>query len=133
MNEQFFEDEKKLSASETIVMKAIWSVGEDISVPDLIQLLKKEWEKDYARTTVTTFLLKLTAKGFVTTYHKGKLSFVHAEKSEEDYRTKLLEDETKFWFQGKFSKLLSALCGTQKLTQEDVEEIRKVLDDNMSD
>ena len=129
MNEQFFEEERNLSASETTIMKAIWDAGQDISIPDLIELLRTDYGKDYARTTVVTFLLKLSDKGFVRTYRKGKLSYAHAMKSEADYRTKLLNEETDYWFDGNVSNLFSALCSSRKLTKDEIGEIRSLLDD----
>ena len=129
MNEQFFEEERNLSASETTIMKAVWDAGEDISIPDLIEVLRTNYGKDYARTTVVTFLLKLSDKGFVRTYRKGKLSYAHAMKSEAEYRTKLLNEETDYWFNGNVSNLFSALCNTRKLTNEEIVEIRSLLDD----
>lgn len=129
MNEQFFEEERNLSASETTIMKAVWDAGEDISIPDLIEVLRTNYGKDYARTTVVTFLLKLSDKGFVRTYRKGKLSYAHAMKSEAEYRTKLLNEETDYWFNGNVSNLFSALCSTRKLTKEEIVEIRSLLDD----
>ena len=129
MNEQFFEEERNLSASETTIMKAIWDAGKDISIPDLIEVLRTDYGKDYARTTVVTFLLKLSDKGFVRTYRKGKLSYAHAMKSEADYRTKLLNEETEYWFDGNVSNLFSALCSSRKLTKDEIEEIRSLLDD----
>ena len=130
MNEQIFEDAQGLSACETIIMKAIWDEDGDISIQNLIEVLKTKWGKDYARTTVVTFLLKLTAKGFVQTYRNGKNAYVHAIKSEEDYKTKLVAEDRDFWFGGKLSGLMSALCRERKLTQAEADEIRKILDDN---
>lgn len=133
MSEKIFEEEKGLSASETIIMKAVWDEKEDISLMDLLEVLKTKWGKDYARTTVVTFLLKLNAKGYVQTYRKGKLSYVHAVKSEDDYRTKLATEDRDFWFGGKVTSLISALCRDRKLTQTEADEIRKILDDNTMD
>lgn len=129
MNEQFFEEERNLSASETTIMKAVWDAGEDISIPDLIEVLRTDYGKDYARTTVVTFLLKLSDKGFVRTYRKGKLSYAHAMKSEAEYRTKLLNEETDYWFNGNVSNLFSALCNSRRLTKDEIGEIRSLLDD----
>ncbi len=128
MNEKFFEEERNLSASETVIMKAIWDAKEDISIPDLIDKLREEYGKDYARTTVVTFLLKLSDKGFVRTYRKGKLSYAHIMKSEEDYKAKLLSEEADFWFDGQVPKMVSALVSKRNISKEDVEEIKNLLD-----
>lgn len=100
-------EEKNLSNAESVIMKAIWDHGtyEDISIPDLILLLKEQYGRDYARTTVVTFLLKLSDKRFVSTYRKGKLSYVHAYKTLDDYREKVLNDMLEFWYDGDIALL----------------------------
>lgn len=130
---EFFEEDKGLSACETVIMKAIWDAEGDISIPNLIEVLRTKWGKDYARTTVTTFITKLMAKGYVNTYRKGKLSYAYAVKSEEEYKTKLAANDRDFWFGGKITNLISALCSDKKLTQNEADEIRKILDENVLD
>lgn len=103
-----FTDEN-LSVCETIIMKAIWNEEEDISIPDLIKVLRERYGKDYARTTVTTFLTKLMAKGYVRTYRKERLSYAHAIKSEEEYKEKLLKEMVEFWYGGSKKALIEKL------------------------
>ena len=128
MDENFANEERNLSSAETLVMKAVWDVAEDISVPDLMENLKVKYARDYARTTVATFLLKLSEKGFVRVYRKGKLSYVHALKREADYRTKLLQDEVDFWYHGNRMELLASLFREEKMTESDKMKIWRVLD-----
>ena len=61
-----------LSACETMIMKVIWDAKEDIALQDLIRELADRYKKNYARTTVVTFVHKIVDKGFATTYRKGK-------------------------------------------------------------
>lgn len=121
-------EERNLSGSESIVMKTIWDAGEDISVPDLMIALKEKYGKDYARTTVQTFLLKMIGKGFVQIYRRGKLSYVHALKGEADYKAKLLQEEMDFWYQGDPAQLVASLFRAGEMTEEDKEHIRRALD-----
>lgn len=122
------EEDRKLSGSEAMVMKAVWDAGEDISVPDLMIALKEKYGKDYARTTVQTFLLKMIGKGFVQIYRRGKLSYVHALKGEADYKAKLLQEEMDFWYQGEPAQLVASLFRAGEMTEEDKEQIRRALD-----
>lgn len=122
------EEDRKLSGSEAMVMKAVWDAGEDISVPDLMIALKEKYGKDYARTTVQTFLLKMIGKGFVQIYRRGKLSYVHALKGEADYKAKLLQEEMDFWYQGDPAQLVASLFRAGEMTEEDKEHIRRALD-----
>ena len=126
--ENFLNEERNLSSAETIVMKTIWDAGEDISVPDLMIALKEKYGKDYARTTVQTFLLKMIGKGFVQIYRRGKLSYVHALKGEADYKAKLLQEEMDFWYQGDPAQLVASLFRAGEMTEEDKEHIRRALD-----
>lgn len=82
---------------------------EDISVPDLISNLNTKYGKGYARTTVTTFLTKIQARGFLTTYRNGKLSYVHALIGKEEYREECLKEFLDFWYNGDVERMQSDL------------------------
>lgn len=69
-----------LSACETMIMKVIWDAKEDIALQDLIRELADRYKKNYARTTVVTFVHKIVDKGFATTYRKGKAAYIHPKK-----------------------------------------------------
>ena len=126
--ENFLNEERNLSSAETIVMKTIWDAGEDISVPDLMVSLKVKYAKEYARTTVQTFLLKLSEKGFVRVYRKGKLSYVRAIKDEAEYKVKLLQEGMDFWYRGNPAELVMGLFHARGMTEKDKEQIRRALD-----
>ena len=96
----FIEEERLLSESESVVMRAVWDAEADISIPDLIDVLKEKYGKEYARTTVVTFLLKISDKRFVRTYRKGKLSFAHPLVSKEEYRKILTSNLVRDWYSG---------------------------------
>ncbi len=117
-----------LSASETLIMKAIWDAGEDIAVPDLTEALLKDYGKDYKRTSIGTFLDKLIAKGFVERYRKGRLAYIHPLQDEEEYKRNLIQEDADFWFRGKISHVIAALSSERKISKEEMEEIRSILD-----
>ena len=84
MDKEWLEEERNLSPGESIIMKAVWDLGQDVPVQELNRLLREKYGKDYARTTVATFLLKLSEKGFVRSYRKGRYAYVRVLKSEEE-------------------------------------------------
>ena len=129
MEQDFLREDRNLSPCETIIMKAVWDAKEDIALMDLMVVLREKYGKDYARTTITTFLLKLSEKDFVRTYRKGKASYVHAIRSEEEYKVKLIGEQTDLWYDGQPVEVISALCKTNKITKADVEAIRRLIDD----
>lgn len=123
-----FDDDQDLTTCEAIIMKTVWDIGGDVLLMDLQRILKEKYGKDYSRTTVATFLLKLSNKGYVKTYKKGRNSFIRTVKSEEEYKKNLLKKQTEFWFSKSPAAMVSALCKCEKLTKSDIDEIRGVLD-----
>lgn len=120
---------RDLSNCETLIMKVIWEAKGDIAVQDLIARLRDEYDKDYARTTVVTFVRKLVDKGFVSTYRIRKTAYIHPEKDEKRYVEQMMHDETCFWFQGLPSQLLSAVCSSQKVSKSEIQKMRDLLDE----
>ena len=118
-----------LSYCESMVMKLVWDAGKDISVQELITQLRERYNKDYARTTVVTFLGKISEKGYITTYRKGKNSYIHAEKDEDWYKKKKLNEETRFWYEDDPVQLISALCESRKITGDEITRMRKLLNE----
>lgn len=110
-------------------MKLVWDAEGDISVQKLIVEIRERYGKDYVRTTVVTFVKKLIDKGFVTTYRVGRASFVHAERDEYQYKRQLMTEATDFWFEGKPSALLAAVCSGRDVPEEEVREMRRLLDE----
>lgn len=126
-------DKEELSACEAMIMKVIWDARQDISIPELTVRLKERFQKDYVRTTIVTYLLRLSDKGFVSTYRKGRLAYAHAEKSEAQYKANLAKKQTDFWFDGRVSDFVASLCQTKHLAKEDADRLRRLLDEEDGD
>lgn len=114
---------RELSACETLIMKIVWDYDGDIPLKDLMASLKEEYHKDYARTTVATFLTRLHNKGFIETYRKGRASFTHPLKDQDKYKEKLLKEDLQFWFGGNMEALLAALCKAENISEEDTKKL----------
>lgn len=120
--------EYDLSASERTIMRCIWASDTDLSMPALMEAVKVRFGKEYKRTSIGTFIAHMSEKGYVSTYRKGHFAFVHAEKTEDEYRRKRAKEETDDWFQGKASGYLAALLEENAITKEEAAEIRRILD-----
>lgn len=126
-NDVIFEEEKNLSQAEMIIMKVIWGIEGDVPLLELINALKTERNIDYARTTVATFLTKLSAKGFVKTYRKGKHSYIRVLKTEEEYLDKMYSEEIEFWFDGKLEKAICQMCHAKNIPDEVIKKMTDTL------
>ena len=117
----------ELSPCEALIMKLIWEAQQDIPVQDLIDQLRDDYKKEYARTTVVTFVGKLKDKRFVDTYRKGKAAFIHPLRTEDEYRAQLLKEEADFWFNGNVFDMVAAILQSQEFTEEEVKKIKKIV------
>lgn len=119
---------REMSGCESLIMKIVWDAKGDVSTQDLIRILNERFGKDYARTTVVTLVNRLKNKGFVSSYRIGRASFVHAEKTEEEYTQNLIGQQTDFWFMGSEAKLVAALCKNRSISEEEKTKIKDILD-----
>lgn len=86
-----------LTDSETIIMNAIWAKGGYVSMKELVASLRDDFGRDYARTTVTTFLGKLACKELICTERKGRNSYVRALASRKECLLAEFEHLSKIW------------------------------------
>ncbi len=119
---------EELSVCEAPIMKIIWESNPDISVPELVKQLNEQYGKEYARTTVVTFLTRMAGKGYITTQRRGRISYVHAIKSEQEYKQQLAQKEIEFWFHGSMAEFAQTLCAATPLTHEECQKLRRLLD-----
>ena len=108
---------EELSVCEAPIMKIIWESNPDISVPELVKQLNEQYGKEYARTTVVTFLTRMAGKGYV-----------HAINSEQEYKQQLAQKEIEFWFHGSMAEFAQTLCAAAPLTHEECQKLRRLLD-----
>ena len=116
---------EELSVCEAPIMKIIWESNPDISVPELVKQLNEQYGKEYARTTVVTFLTRMAG---ITTQRRGRISYVHAIKSEQEYKQQLAQKEIEFWFHGSMAEFAQTLCAAAPLTHEECQKLRRLLD-----
>lgn len=120
---------KDLSSCEKLIMKIVWDSEQDVSTQEIMDSLKSKYNKDYARTTVITFVQRLAEKGFVSSYRKGRVAYVHALRDEHIYKESFIRNIEEFWFMGDSSMLLSTLFKNKKPTEQEIKNLRKLIDE----
>lgn len=87
-----------LTECEKIVMKSVWDAGKDVSLVEIMAAIQDKYDKEWKRQTVSTFLLHLIQKGFLTSYRVGRVFYYHEEVSLEDFKLQVTGDFLKFWY-----------------------------------
>jgi len=126
----------KITESEWQIMEQIWayqesmdsdnqSPGYGITQPALMEHLEKNWNKN----TVHTFLKRLCEKGFLevvkdTSPHRY-VPIVSREVCEKEERQSFLDRV----YQGSAGRMVAAFVRDGDLSEEDVRELRKLLEE----
>ncbi|UZR97562.1 BlaI/MecI/CopY family transcriptional regulator [Chondrinema litorale] len=117
----------KLSAAEESLMELIWENGQVF----MKNLLDQYPEPKPAKTTVATLLKRLQEKEFVgyTLYGNSRQYYPLVKK--EDYFSKHLGKLIKNYFGNSALKFASFFTQSQKLTYEELEALKKMVDEEM--
>ena len=90
----------ELTKCEKMVMKCIWSCEKDINASGVRELLREVYHKEYAPTTISTFLLHLAEKGYVENYRLGVAYFYKPKIEEKEYIIFEMQEVLDFWLDG---------------------------------
>ena len=107
------------------VMAVLWDVG-TATVPEVLERLSD----DLAYTTVQTVLRTLEAKGYVAHDEEGRFHRYRALVKREDAEASALNRMLNKLFRGSPELLLSQLVSQRDLSEEEIERMRRMLDDH---
>lgn len=117
---------QKLSESEMEVMQVIWRSTPPVTSKELLQLFA-ESGKEWKAQTISTFLSRLVDKGALSSVRDGRTNRYTPKISSEDYRLMETKGMLDGLYQGSVKNLLSALYDGDKLSNQDIAELKKWL------
>lgn len=91
-------EQTNLTECERIVMKSIWDSGKDVSLVEIMAAIQERYGKNWKRQTVSTFLLHLIQKGYLTSYRVGRVFYYHEEVALADYKRQITAEFLDFWY-----------------------------------
>lgn len=113
--------EYRLAEGEAKFAKLIWQ-KEPITSPELVKLCEKEF--GWKKSTTYTVLKKLCERGIFQN-EKAEVTSLISEEEFYGYKSrKFVEDS----FGGSIPKFLTAFMGGKKLSMEQADEIKKLID-----
>ncbi len=116
-----------LSDAELEVLKALWDLG-PTSVRDVMNHLHAQG-RELAYTTVLTFLTRLKAKKYVTSKKSGQAYIYKARVSREKVTGTRLSSLIEQLFDGASAPLVLHLVQSNKLSPDEIGELRRMLED----
>src|SRR5262245_31166008 len=120
------EEAKLLTETELELMTILWKLGEG-SVNDVIAQLPPE--RDLAYTSVSTILRILEQKKVIASRKEGRGHLYHPLIAKEQYEALTLQHVVKRVFDGEPTSLVRRLIESKGLSSNDLDEIRRLLDE----
>jgi predicted transcriptional regulator len=117
----------ELSAAEWELMQAIWSSGKPVTVREVLDQAYPNAEKAY--TTVQTLMNILVEKGFLKRKKVGMVNFYSASVSRDHVLRRSLTALARRMFHGSFGAMASFLVSATQLSPEEVQRLKKLLDE----
>ncbi len=114
-----------ITDSEYEIMKILWQTGEKMTVAEVTNALSGQ---DWTPSTVSTFLQRLLKKGILSCEKKGKSNLYFPLLAESDYELKETENFLSKLYKGSVKNLVAALYEGEKLSKEDVSELKKIFE-----
>lgn len=112
-----------LGEAELEIMKVIWKAKKPMSSSEIGEAVKnREWK----RTTIATFLARLTDKGALSAEKCGKSLYYTPLMSAREYKRLQVKSLVKNLFDGSSRDLVAALFEEQSISEKDIEELREI-------
>lgn len=121
----------KLTSCEQLVMKVIWDAEKELGLMDIIDVLNREYQKDWKPQTVSTFLSRLGEKGYVENYRQGRIFYYRILIPKEKYLSELTVNFLEFWHNGSAVEFLASVQLKRPLRPDEIDKIRNIIRQNV--
>lgn len=115
---------QKLSDTEMELMEVIWECKPPVTSTELLALFAQRG-REWKAQTISTFLSRLVDKGALTATRDGRTNKYMPRISPEDYKLMETQHVLDGLYQGSVKNLISALYDGEKLSDEDIAELKQ--------
>ena len=115
---------KRPTDAELGILRVLWARG-----PSTVREVAQEMGRESAYTTILKLLQIMTEKGLVRRDESPRTHVYEATSSEGQTQQQLIRDLLDRVFDGSAAKLVMQALATKKASRKELDEIRKLLDD----
>ena len=118
----------KLTDPEFEIMKIVWGRGK-VTINEVLDAVNSIHNRDLKRTTIQVQMKRLEEKGWLTHEEDGRNFLYQSTRDREEVSREITSDLKKRIFDGSYANLVKALFHGSDVTSDEIERIRKILDD----
>ena len=112
-----------IGEAELEIMKLIWKAKKAMTSVEIgLAVEDKGWKK----TTIATFLTRLSEKGALKAEKQGKLYYYTPVITEKEYRRSQVKNLIKTLYNGSAKEFALSLFDEKKLSEKDIEELSAI-------
>ena len=116
-----------LSYTEKEIMELLWQSGEPLSFREILDYANDTWKKNWKKQTLNTYLLNMQKAGLIGS-ERGKVYQVYfplltREEHIHNWTKKMVAE----CYGNSFTRFVAAFIGDGKLSEEEADELRKLL------
>lgn len=115
---------QKLSDTEMELMEVIWECDPPVTSTELLSIFAQRG-KEWKAQTISTFLSRLVDKGALEATRYGRMNKYVPLISPKDYKLAETQHVLDGLYQGSVKNLIAALYDGDKLSDEDVAELKQ--------
>ncbi len=112
--------------AELEIMKVIWKSKKPMTSVDIALAVE---DRGWKKTTIATFLTRLTEKGALLSEKQGKLYYYTAVITEKEYKRSQVRNLIKTLYNGSAREFALSFFDEKLLSDKDVEELRAIFDE----
>ncbi len=117
-----------LTNTELQIMELLWAAKEPMSFRDIMNVATTDWKKSWKVQTLNTFLLGLQKMGLVgTDKSMSTYNMYYALCTKEQHIHNWTKKMVAECYENSFVRFVTAFIGDGKLSEEEADELRKLL------
>lgn len=115
-----------IGEAELEIMKVIWKSKSPLTSVDIgLEVAQRGWKK----TTIATFLTRLTEKGALKAEKLGNLYYYSPGITENEYKRSQIKNLVKTLYNGSAREFALSFFDEKMLSDKDIEELQAVFDE----
>ena len=115
----------RIPDAELEIMMVIWDAGTDVTSDYIMEKLKKDW----AKPTLLNLLGRLCDRGFLECTKDGRINIYSSKVKKEEYLELESKNFLKKLHHNSLTSLVASLYSGKGVTKEDLDELRKFIEE----
>lgn len=118
-----------VSPAELEILEFLWAQGKDVPAKEIIEYFNGSCGKEWKKQTLNTFLSNLYKKGMIRRISVERRYHYEPVITKAEYEAYISEQFILRTHGGSLMKFVSSLAGSSIISQEEADEIKKILNE----